>query len=143
VDEPSAALAAAGRTMARIIEDARTRASEEIREAEGTRRETLAEIERLTAWRDRLAPLVGGVRSSIEDAKERAAGIGDRVGEAVAPLTEAIAALGDRLAALAELAALPDESGHESVSERSLDLTELDEEDEAPGQRVPASRSWS
>jgi chromosome segregation ATPase len=142
-DEPSAALEAAGRTMARIIEDARTRMAGELREAERARRETLAEIERLTAWRDRLAPLVGGVQSSIEEAKERAAGIGDRVGEAVTPLTEAIAALGDRLAALAELAALPDESGHDSVSERSLDLTELDEEDEASGQRVPASRSWS
>jgi chromosome segregation ATPase len=142
-DEPSAALEAAGRTMARIMDGARTRAAEELREAQRARRETLAEIERLAAWRDRLAPLAGGVRSSIEEAKERAAGIGDRVGEAVAPLTEAIGALGDRLAALAELAALPDESGHDSVSERSLDLTELDEEDEAPGQRVPASRSWS
>jgi chromosome segregation ATPase len=142
-DEPSAALEAAGRTMARIIEDARTRAAEELRQAERARRETLAEIERLTAWRDRLAPLVGGVRSSIEDAKERAAGIGDRVGEAVAPLTEAIATLGDRLAGLAELAALPDGAGHEPVSDRSLDLIELGEENEAPGQRVPASRSWS
>jgi chromosome segregation ATPase len=142
-DEPSAALEAAGRTMARAIEDARTRAAEELRQAERARRETLAEIERLTAWRDRLAPLVGGVRSSIEDAKERAAGIGDRVGEAVAPLTEAIATLGDRLAGLAELAALPDGAGHEPVSDRSLDLIELGEENEAPGQRVPASRSWS
>jgi hypothetical protein len=43
------------------------------------------------------------VRSTIEDARERAAGIGDRVDEAVAPLTEAIAELSDRLAGLAEL----------------------------------------
>jgi chromosome segregation ATPase len=142
-DEPSAALEAVGRTMARIIEDARTRVAEELRDAERARRETLAEIERLTEWRDRLAPLVGGVRSSIEEALEGGVGIGDRVGEAVAPLTEAIAALGDRLAAMAELAALPDETGHEPSSERPLDLVELDEEDEAPGQRVPATRSWS
>jgi chromosome segregation ATPase len=142
-EEPSAVLEVAGRTMARIMDGARTRAAEELREAERARRETLAEIERLAAWRDRLAPLVGGVRSSIEEAEERAAGIGDRVGEAVAPLTEAIAAVSDRLAALAELAALPDEVDRGPESERSLELIELDEKAEAPVERVPASRSWS
>jgi chromosome segregation ATPase len=141
--EPSAVLEVAGRTMARIMDGARTRATEELREAERARRETLAEIERLAAWRDRLAPLVGAVQSTIEDAKERAAGIGDRVDEAVEPLTEAIAALSDRLAAMAELAALPDEANREPASERSLNLIELDEEEEAPSQQVPAWRSWS
>jgi chromosome segregation ATPase len=142
-DGPSAVLEVAGRTMARIMDGARTRAAEELRVAERARRETLAEIERLAAWHDRLAPLVGVVRSTIEDAKERAAGIGDRVDEAVEPLTEAIAALGDRLAALAELAALPEETGRGPESERSLNLIELDEEEEAPGQGLPARRSWS
>jgi chromosome segregation ATPase len=142
-DQSSAALEAAGRTMARIVEDARTRVAEELGEAERARRETLAEIERLAAWRDRLSPLVVVVRSTIEDAKERAVGIGNQVDEAVEPLTEAIAALSDRLAALAELATLPDEATREPASERSLELIELDEEDEATGQRVPARRSWS
>jgi chromosome segregation ATPase len=139
----SAVLEVAGRTMARIMDGARTRAAEELREAERARRETLAEIERLAAWRDRLAPLVGVVQSTIEDAKERAAGIGDRVDEAVEPLSESIAALSDRLAALAELATLPDEDTRKPASERSLNLIELDEEDGASGQRVPAWRSWS
>jgi chromosome segregation ATPase len=142
-DQSSAALEAAGRTMARIVEDARTRVAEELGEAERARRETLAEIERLAAWRDRLSPLVGVVQSTIEDAKERATGIGDRVDEAVEPLTQAIAALSDRLAALAELATLPDEATRGPASERSLELIELDGEDEATGQRVPARRSWS
>ena len=142
-EEPAAVLEAAGRTMARIMDGARTRAAAELREAERARRETLAEIERLAAWRDRLSPLVGVVQSTIEDAKERAVGIGDRVDEAVEPLTQAIAALGDRLAALAELATVPDEATRELASGRSLDLIELDEEDEATGQRVPARRSWS
>ena len=101
----------------------------ELDEVERARRETLAEIERLAAWRDRLSPLVGVVQSTIEDAKERAAGIGDRVDEAVEPLTQAIAALGDRLAALAELAALPDEANREPASGRSLNLIELDEQE--------------
>jgi chromosome segregation ATPase len=140
-EEPSAVLEVAGRTMARIVDSARARTAEELREAERARRETLAEIERLAEWRDRLAPLVGVILSTIEDAKERAAGIGDRVGEAVAPLTEAIAALSDRLAAVAELAALPDEGTGEPASGRSVNLIELPEHDGASGQRDPAWRS--
>ena len=125
----SAVLEAPGWTMARM-NGAGTHAAEELREAERARRETLAEIERLAAWRDRLAPLVGVVRSTIEDARERAAGIGDRVDEAVAPLTEAIAELSDRLAGFAELAALAGEDTRELASERSLKPIELEEQDE-------------
>ena len=121
----SAALEAAGWTPARM-NGAGTHATDELREAERVRGETLAEIERLVAWRDRLASLVGVVRSTIEDARERAAGIGDRVDEAVAPLTEAIAELSDRLAGFAELAALAGEDTREPASERSLNTIELE-----------------
>ena len=114
-----------------------THAREELREAERARRETLAEIERLAACRDRLASLVGVVRSTIEDAGERAAGIGDRVDEAVAPLTDAIEELSVRLAAFAELAALPGEDARAPASERSLNLVELEAQDGAPGQPDP------
>lgn len=114
-----------------------THAGEEVREAERARRETLAEVERLAACRDRLASLVGVVRSTIEDAGERAAGIGDRVDEAVAPLTDAIEELSVRLAAFAELAALPGEDARAPTSERSLNLVELEAQDGAPGQPDP------
>ena len=114
-----------------------THAGEELREAERARRETLAEIERLAACRDRLASLVGVVRSTIEDAGERAAGIGDRVDEAVAPLTDAIEELSVRLATFAELAALPGEDARAPASERSLNLVELEAQDGAPGQPDP------
>ncbi|MGZ8578180.1 MAG: hypothetical protein ACXWWX_01470 [Actinomycetota bacterium] len=133
----SAVLGAAGWTTARM-NGAGTHAAEELREAERARRETLAEIERLAACRDRLASLVGVVRSTIEDARERAAGIGDRVDEAVAPLTEAIAELSDRLAGFAELAALAGEDTREPASERSLNPIELEDLDGAPGQPDPA-----
>ena len=133
----SAVLEAAGWTMARM-NGSGTHAAEELGEAERARRETLAEIGRLAACRDRLASIVGVVRSTIEDARERAAGIGDRVDEAVAPLTEAIAELSDRLAAFAELAALPGEDTREPASERSFDPIELEEQGGAPGQRDPA-----
>jgi chromosome segregation ATPase len=132
----SAVLEAAGWTTAQT-NGAGTHAAEELREAERARHETLAEIERLGACRDRLASLVGEVRSTIEDAGERAAGIGDRVDEAVAPLTDAVEELNVRLAAFAELAALPGEDAPEPASERSLNLVELEEQDDAPSQPDP------
>jgi chromosome segregation ATPase len=103
--EATSAVPEAARWTTVRMNGAETHAAEELREAERARRETLAEIERLAAFRDRLASLVGVARSTIEDARERAAGIGDRVDEAVAPLTEAITELSDRLAGFAELAA--------------------------------------
>jgi seryl-tRNA synthetase len=132
----SAVPEAAGWTTARM-NGAGTHAAEELREAERARHETLAEIERLAACRDRLGSLVGEVRATIEDAGERAAGIGDRVDEAIAPLTDAIDELNVRLAAFAELAALPGEDAPEPASERSLNLVELEEQDDAPGQPDP------
>ncbi|HEX9123216.1 MAG TPA: hypothetical protein VF984_07640 [Actinomycetota bacterium] len=136
-EEPSAVLEAAGSTMDRIMDGAETDPAEDLREAERPRRENQAEIERLAAYRDRLAPLVGVVRSTIKDARERAAGIGDQVGEAVAPLTEAMADVSDRLAAFAELATLLDEANREPASERSLNPIELDEQDGPPSQPDP------
>jgi hypothetical protein len=126
----------AGWTTTRM-NGAGTHAAEELREAERARHETLAEIERLGACRDRLASLVGEVRSTIEDAGERAAGIGDRFDEAVAPLTDAVEELNVRLAAFAELAALPGEDAPEPASEVSFNLVELEEQDAAEGQPDP------
>ena len=134
----SADLEAAGWTTAQT-NGAGTHAAEGLREAERARHETLAEIERLGACRDRLASLVGEVRSTIEDAGDRAAGIGDRVDEAVAPLTDAIDELNVRLAAFAALAALPDEDTREPAPERSLNLVELEEQGGDPDQPDPAA----
>jgi len=132
--EGTSAVPEAARWTAARMNGAGTHAAEELGEAERARHETLAEIERLAASRDRLASLVGEVRSTIEDAGERAAGIGDRVDEAVAPLTDAIDELNVRLAEFAELAALPDEDTREPANERSLNLVELEDPDDAPGQ---------
>jgi chromosome segregation ATPase len=131
-DTVEGALEAARWTTARV-NGAGTHAAEELREAERARSETLEEVERLEAVRDRLASRVGVVRSTIEDAGDRAAGIGDRVDEAVSPLTDAIEELNVRLAAFAELAALPGEDTREPAPERSLNLVELEEQDGAPG----------
>jgi DNA repair exonuclease SbcCD ATPase subunit len=134
--EDEAVPEAAGWAAARM-NGAGTHAAEELREAERDRGETLVEIERLAASRDRLASLVGEVRSTIEDAGEGAAGIGDRVDEAVVPLTDAIDELNLRLATFAELAALPSEDTREPASERSLNLVELEEQHDDADQLDP------
>jgi colicin import membrane protein len=125
--EDEAVPEAAGWAAARM-NGAGARAAEELREAERDRGETLVEIERLAASRDRLASLVGEVRSTIED----------RVDEAVAPLSDAIDELNLRLATFAELAALPSEDMREPASERSLNLVELEEQDDDADQLDPA-----
>jgi hypothetical protein len=107
-----------------------TQAAEDLPEAERARGQTLVEIERLAASRDRLASLVGEVRSTIEDAGEGAAGIGDRVDEAVAPLAGAIHELNLRLATFAELAEVPSEDTREPATERPLNLVRLEEGDD-------------
>jgi uncharacterized protein (DUF3084 family) len=135
--EDAAVPEAAGWAAARM-NGAGAEAAEELREAEQARGQTLVEIERLAASRDRLASLVGEVRSTIEDAGEGAAGIGDRVDEAVAPLAGAIHELNLRLAAFAELAEVPSEDTRDPGTERSLNLVRLEERDDAEDQPDPA-----
>lgn len=135
---PEAAVPEAAGWAAARMNGAGTHPAEELREAERARGDTLAEIERLAASRDRLASLVGEVRSTIEDAGEGAAGIGDRVDEAVAPLTDAVDHLNRRLATFAELAVLPSEDTRDPASERSLNLVELEERDDAEDHPDPA-----
>jgi len=135
--EDAAVPEAAGWAAARM-NGAGTHAAEDLPEAEQARSQTLVEIERLAASRDRLASLVGEVRSTIEDAGEGAAGIGDRVDEAVAPLAGAIHELNLRLATFAELAEVPSEDTRDPATERSLNLVRLEEEDDAEDQPDPA-----
>ena len=133
-----AAVPEAAGWAAERMNGAGTHAAEELREAERARGQTLVEIERLAASRDHLASLVGEVRSTIADAGEGAAGIGDRVDEAVAPLAAAIHELNLRLAAFAELAEVPSEDTRDPAAERSLNLVRLEEGDDAEDQPDPA-----
>jgi len=138
VTAEDAAVPEAAEWAAARMNGAGTDAAEELREAERARGQTLVEIERLAASRDRLASLVGEVRSTIEDAGEGAAGIGDRVDEAVAPLAGAIHELNLRLASFAELAEVPSDDTPDPATERSLNLVRLEERDDAEDQPDPA-----
>jgi chromosome segregation ATPase len=126
----------AEQALARVLDSARVRAEAELREAERARREIREDVERLAAWRERLAPLVRAVRASIDETQLRAVQVGDGVRDAVDPVTEALQALSDRLAVLAELAGPP--AAPDEESERALRVIEINEE--APAEDGAAAR---
>lgn len=130
-EELSSVVEAAEQALARVLDSARVRAEAELREAERSRREIREDVERLAAWRERLAPLVAAVRASIDETRLRAVGISDGVRDAVDPITEAIGALSDRLAALSELTG-PPAAAADRESERALRVIEIDEGSPAP-----------
>jgi DNA repair exonuclease SbcCD ATPase subunit len=108
--EVSALLRSTEEAMARIIEEARVRSDEELQEAELVRAEIQDETEQLRAWRDRVSPLVGEVRLSVEQARTRSTDLRDRVHEALDSMTDTIMALGVRLEELGQVAAIPTKS---------------------------------
>jgi hypothetical protein len=142
--ELSAVVEATELTLARVLDSARVRAEAELREAERARREIREDVERLAAWRERLAPLVRAVRASIDETQLRAVQVGDGVRDAVDPVTEALQALSDRLAVLAELAgppAAPDGDAERAL--RVIQLNELNElNDEAPAGDRGTTAKW-
>ena len=138
-EELSSVVEAAEQALGRVLDSARVRAEAELREAERARREIREDVERLAAWRERLAPLVRAVRTSIDETQLRAVKVGDGVRDAVDPVTEALQALSDRLAVLSELAGPP--AAVDSDSEWAPRVIEIDEE--APDQEgAAARRGW-
>ncbi len=125
-EELSAVIEAAEQALGRVLDSARVRAEAELREAERARREIREDVERLAAWRERLAPLVRAVRTSIDETQLRAVKVGDGVRDAVDPVTESLQALSDRLAVLSELAGPP--VATDSDTEPAPRVIEIDEE---------------
>lgn len=68
-------LDAAERSLTRLTDAARRNAEHELDETQGAREELHAEIERLTAWRERMIPLVEAVRKSIDEANATTAAL--------------------------------------------------------------------
>jgi chromosome segregation ATPase len=144
-EELSGIVAAAEEALARVLDSARARAAAELRATELARRAIRDEVERLSEWRERLAPLVAAVRASIDETRLRASRIGDGLREAVEPVTDAIEVLGDRLAVLAELSG-PSASSQEGL-EAEPQVVDLQEEEPAPQQErsedgAPAGWGW-
>ncbi|HEX9124707.1 MAG TPA: hypothetical protein VF984_15330 [Actinomycetota bacterium] len=133
--EVSDVLHAAEEAMSRIVEAASRQAEEQLRQTEIVHQRIREEVDRLKGWRDHVAPLVDSVRVSIEEARLRAARIGQRIQEAVDPMSEAIGDLDEQLAAIAEV------SEPESAPP-VIELHEVEGESEPASHDDPVWGSW-
>lgn len=98
-------LHAAERALARLTDRARENAEKQLGETERVHDALRQDIDRLAAWRARMAPLAESIPGSIEDVRKETSAIADRLAEALAPATDAQDVLAARLS---ELAALPE-----------------------------------
>jgi len=101
-EELTDVLHAAERALARLSDRARENAEQQLGETERVRDSLRSEIDRLAAWRARMAPLADSIPSSIEEVQKEASAMAARLREAISPATNALDALAARLADLAE-----------------------------------------
>jgi chromosome segregation ATPase len=98
-------LHAAERALARLTDRARENAEKQLGETERVHDALRQDIDRLAAWRARMAPLAENIPGSIEEVRKETSAIADRLQEVLAPATDAQDALAARLS---ELASLPE-----------------------------------
>ena len=147
--EPPAAPSTAGelaavievtqQAVASIMQSTRARADEELRAVDGERERIRRDVETITAWRDRAAPMIDSLQAAMREMRGQAAEIGLRVDEAIRPVSTAVTALTTQLASLDDLAddlaESPVDVSTESPAPARPDVTKLPEEH-------PASRDW-
>jgi chromosome segregation ATPase len=109
----TAVLEATEKAVTELIDDARHRGEEQMREAEHRQKDLETKIEQLTEWWNRVEPLVTDVRGSIDEAKDQVTSVPARIGSVLEPVTQAFASLGNRLATLTQMAAIPITGTHE------------------------------
>ena len=135
--ELAAVIEVAEQAVASIMESTRVRADEELRAVDGERERIRRDIETMTAWRDRAAPMIGSLQAAMHQIQSQGAEIGLRVSEALRPVSTAVTALGAQLVSLDDLAQAPLEVSTEAAAPSEPDhVTKLPEE-------YPASRDSS
>jgi chromosome segregation ATPase len=95
-------LQAAERELHRLTDRAREDAEMQLGETERVHDALRKDIDRLAAWRARMAPLAESIPGSIEEFRKETSAIADRLHEALAPATDALDVLATRLSELAE-----------------------------------------
>jgi len=125
-------LHAAERALAQLTDRARENVEQQLGETEKVRDTLRSEIDRLAAWRARMAPLADSIPSSIGEVQKEAAAMADRLREAITPTTNALDALAARLAELAES---PEPPAHRPVTED--EVISLEEASFEPGSEGP------
>jgi chromosome segregation ATPase len=135
--ELAAVIEVAEQAVASIMESTRIRADEELRAVDGEREMIRRDVETMTAWRDRAAPMIASLQAAMHEIQSQGAEIGRRVLEALRPVSTAVTALNSQLESLDDLT-----RGPLVVSTEASDPSEADEVMELPEEH-PAGRDTS
>jgi len=101
--ELAAVIEVAEQAVARIMDSTRVRADEELRAVDGERERVRRDVETMTAWRDRAAPMIASLQAAMHEIQSQGEEIGLRVNEVLRPVSTAVTALGAQLASLDDL----------------------------------------
>ena len=99
--ELGSVLEATQQAIARIMQNARRAAEDDLGRVHRARDEIQAEVDRVRVWRDRVEPLTASINDSIAAARTHMSQTADRVGEALRPMSDALSTLGQLLDELA------------------------------------------
>jgi chromosome segregation ATPase len=135
--ELAAVIEVAEQAVKTIMESTRVRADEELRAVDGEREMIRRDVETMTAWRDRAAPMIASLQAAMHEIQSQGAEIGRRVLEALRPVSTAVTALNSQLESLDDLT-----RGPLVVSTEASDPSEADEVMELPEEH-PAGRDTS
>lgn len=129
--ELAAVLQVTEEAVVRIMESTRARADEELRNVDHDRERIGREVDALKAWRDRAAPMIVTLQSTMDEVIGHANEIGVRINEVLRPVTGAVARLGSQLSSLDSLPTpTPPADQHEGA--RVIELRD----DQAAGREV-------
>jgi len=126
--ELAAVIEVAEQAVKTIMESTRVRADEELRAVDGEREMIRRDVETMTAWRDRAAPMIASLQAAMNEIQSQGAEIGRRVIEALRPASTAVTALNSQLASLDDLARAPLDVATEAAAPSEPDHVELPEE---------------
>ena len=138
--ELTAVIEVAEQAVASIMESTRARADEELRAVDGERTRIRRDVETMTAWRDRAAPMIVSLQAAMHEIQGQGAEIGLRVDEALRPVSTAVTALNAQLASLDDLARAPLDVWTEAPASQPDRVTELLEEHPATHDSSDRSR---
>jgi chromosome segregation protein len=102
--ELAAVLQVTEEAVIRIMESTRARADEELREVDRDRERIGRDVEAMRTWRDRAAPTIATMQSTLQELVAHASSIGTQIGDVLRPVALAATRLGADLSSLDGLA---------------------------------------
>jgi hypothetical protein len=126
--ELAAVIEAAEQAVANILDSTRVRADQELRAVDDERERIERDIESMTSWRDRAAPMIASLQAALDQIKIQAVEIGRGIDQALRPVATAVDALTAQLASLDELARAPVQSTEAPAPPEDDGVTVIPEE---------------